>query len=285
MAKPYVYALLDPRTDEIFYIGKGKGRRWREHLKGRSHNELVNQRVSEIKAAGIVPESRVLQFDTDEQAWEAERKLIAHVNDTTRSLLNKAGGGAGSTRGMSEATQEWREAQGERSRKNWENPEYRAKVERSIRERLACPEYKQARREQMRQRFADPEYREAAVARLVKANKSEAMKKKRSAQMKAQWADPEIRARYIENNRRINSDPEKVAQAAAKRKAQWADPDHRARRIEAMLQAHATKWFFVGDLRFARAKEAAEHFQVSETTIRNWIKKGKVRVEERNASI
>lgn len=33
MSDFYIYALIDPRKDEIFYIGKGKGNRYLEHIK------------------------------------------------------------------------------------------------------------------------------------------------------------------------------------------------------------------------------------------------------------
>lgn len=33
MSEFYVYALIDPKVDEIFYIGKGKNNRHLDHIK------------------------------------------------------------------------------------------------------------------------------------------------------------------------------------------------------------------------------------------------------------
>ncbi|HIO04524.1 MAG TPA: GIY-YIG nuclease family protein, partial [Gammaproteobacteria bacterium] len=45
--KYYVYLLLDPITDEIFYVGKGKGNRVFSHLKDISDNDKV-RKIQEI---------------------------------------------------------------------------------------------------------------------------------------------------------------------------------------------------------------------------------------------
>ena len=37
--KHYVYALVDPETEEIFYIGRGKGNRGLSHLKNNNDDE------------------------------------------------------------------------------------------------------------------------------------------------------------------------------------------------------------------------------------------------------
>lgn len=52
----YVYALRDPRNNELFYVGKGKGNRAYQHaraaLKTRSPGSLKLRRIAEIHANG-----------------------------------------------------------------------------------------------------------------------------------------------------------------------------------------------------------------------------------------
>ena len=55
----YVYMYIDPRNNEEFYYGKGKGRRKFSHLKGKSDTEK-NKRIKAIKKAGEEPIIKVI---------------------------------------------------------------------------------------------------------------------------------------------------------------------------------------------------------------------------------
>jgi hypothetical protein len=53
--KYYVYGLLDPRTEEVFYIGKGKGARIAAHVREAAedgNNAPKHRRIREIEASG-----------------------------------------------------------------------------------------------------------------------------------------------------------------------------------------------------------------------------------------
>jgi hypothetical protein len=63
----YVYVYLDPSTNEIFYIGKGKDNRCFSHLNDMNDNEK-NQRIKKIRALGLEPKIEVLAFGLDEGA-------------------------------------------------------------------------------------------------------------------------------------------------------------------------------------------------------------------------
>lgn len=77
----YVYVLLDPRKDNIpFYVGKGIGDRWKDHLK-ESSDSTINERkynvVQKIIKLGLeVGHEIVKWFEDEEQAYLFEEHLI-----------------------------------------------------------------------------------------------------------------------------------------------------------------------------------------------------------------
>lgn len=78
--KNYVYCLLDPRDNKIFYIGKGKGNRVFAHLKGDIENPSENDKVILIKniiQQGKHVEHFILRYELDEKtALEIEATII-----------------------------------------------------------------------------------------------------------------------------------------------------------------------------------------------------------------
>jgi|ETNvirnome_6_100_1030635.scaffolds.fasta_scaffold70191_2 hypothetical protein len=93
----YVYGYLDDR-DEIYYVGKGKGRRYKH-----PHHHLVNVPFDEDKI--IFFEKNI----TEEQSINLERKLIKFYGrrgiDGGGCLINRTKGGNGGFSGkMSEET-------------------------------------------------------------------------------------------------------------------------------------------------------------------------------------
>ena len=77
----YVYFLIDPRTNEIFYVGKGTGKRCHCHVSdakhGRGLNPAKERRINEILHAGFDVKVHIFQkftseaeaFDFDEYPW------------------------------------------------------------------------------------------------------------------------------------------------------------------------------------------------------------------------
>lgn len=284
MAEHYVYEIVDPRDGDIFYVGKGKGRRARDHINGRSHSRLVADRIVAIQAAGVQPRVDKTYYADHITAYCFERKRIDELKTAGVMLLNQVAGGAGRHDGRGTPSDAYRTAQGAKSRVNWKNPDYRRRViengkaarkEMDVQERIRAA---QARK------FENAEYRQQHIGKLVASNQSPAIRALRRQQMIERWRDPEERAKMLAGAAKANGDPDVRARAAEKRRKQWADPVEHARRVEAMLAAHATKWFFVKGERFKRAVDAATHFGVSVTTIQNWIKAGKAYVRPRHAS-
>ncbi|SFM11570.1 LEM-3-like GIY-YIG domain-containing protein [Halopseudomonas yangmingensis] len=75
----YVYGLVDPRDQKIFYIGKASANnRAFDHLKAAATESRKSQRISEIRAAGCEPSVEVLRYglETESAAFDVEAALI-----------------------------------------------------------------------------------------------------------------------------------------------------------------------------------------------------------------
>jgi hypothetical protein len=77
----YVYALLDPRSEEIFYIGKGQGARVLAHTNAAKNGEPDNEkeaRIIDIQAQGLEVRNIILakNFKTHDEALSIESLLI-----------------------------------------------------------------------------------------------------------------------------------------------------------------------------------------------------------------
>lgn len=85
----YVYALIDPRDNQYFYIGKGRGKRYMAHLKKNpSDSNLIKlTRISEIKKDGHQVIIEILFPNLCEaMAFELEKAIIYKLG---RQVLNE----------------------------------------------------------------------------------------------------------------------------------------------------------------------------------------------------
>lgn len=94
----YVYGLIDPRTNEIFYIGKGSGNRVFNHelesLKSADSDKMKLKTISEIKSAGLDVKKIIINHNLSEaEAFAAEAALINAFNYVSNiGLTNIASG-------------------------------------------------------------------------------------------------------------------------------------------------------------------------------------------------
>jgi phage terminase small subunit len=98
LPRHYVYALIDPRNLQPFYIGKGSSERRFSHFKNLPRDLEKSgdkaKTIAEIKASGAKPEAIVLSWhDSDAAAYDAEQRRIKAVG--LDKLTNQNAGGAG----------------------------------------------------------------------------------------------------------------------------------------------------------------------------------------------
>ena len=87
----YVYLYIDPRTEEIFYVGKGHDNRAFFHLKREDEGDVA-ARIAEIRAEGYEPQIDILAhgFGDTETALRVEAAAIDLLDRS--QLLNAKGG-------------------------------------------------------------------------------------------------------------------------------------------------------------------------------------------------
>lgn len=82
--KYYVYVYVDPKSDKIFYVGKGKGNRCFAHLKDTSDKEKARA-IAAIKALGKEPLIEILVhgLEDEETALRVEAAVIDALGPKT----------------------------------------------------------------------------------------------------------------------------------------------------------------------------------------------------------
>lgn len=92
--KYYVYELIDPRSDVIFYVGKGKGSRCQSHEKDARKGlpgakcDMIREILAERERVKI---NRIAHFNDEKEAYEFERRRINEIG--IENLTNVAPGG------------------------------------------------------------------------------------------------------------------------------------------------------------------------------------------------
>lgn len=182
-----IYALCEPDTGEVRYIGKtacGISRRLCEHIsnsKRRLYNGHFFNWLNVLVAKGQKPKTLILETVLAGGDWAAsERKWISHYREMGARLTNATEGGEGVT-----------------GRKWVPNAESRARMAAAQLGRKASLETRVKRSESLRKFYLDPEQMRKRKELGAKAGLSEGSRKAAKQRMKEVWADPVKRADWV----------------------------------------------------------------------------------------
>lgn len=230
----FIYALVDPLTEEIRYVGKSNDpiERLRDHMQCRSTNIHKDRWLSKLKRQGREPILQILE-ECDRSGWkDCERFWIAALLESGALLLNLTAGGDG-LEGYSHSS-ETKAKMSRSTRASWANPETRERKTAAIRAALADPAVRAKISAHRRAIFSDPESARAALAPAIAAKKRPEVKARASAARRKVWSDPEFAARQAEIMRKAMNRPETREKLSRAAKEQWADPEMKEKMREAL---------------------------------------------------
>lgn len=153
--KYYVYTLIDPRTDQIFYVGKGCGARMYRHVSDVRNGKIANHsnlklsnKIKKILSLKLrVNYNKVFITLNENEAYNKEKELIKEIG--LDNLCNlKDGGGTGYAHSIETKNKMRKNA---KHRFGEKNPFYGKSHTHESKKRIA---------EQQKQRFSDIKNRE-----------------------------------------------------------------------------------------------------------------------------
>jgi len=83
----YVYALANPVTGLVFYVGKGSGKRAKTHGSPSSRNALKNEIIADLRRRALKPTIHVLADGlSDDDAYRLERAIIVRAHSVLTNI-------------------------------------------------------------------------------------------------------------------------------------------------------------------------------------------------------
>lgn len=236
----YIYALRDPQSGEVRYVGKSirPRKRFTDHLHdARSGRALYRAYwTNSLLAQGLVPILEILE-EVREVEWEdAERRWIAHFRLLGARLTNLTSGGGGLVR----PSPDLRSRMSEAARRRRASPQTKAKLSEISRRRWENPAFRLEFSLRMKKKWADPEFRKVQVLAFNRPEVRQHMSrihtgKRLSAEARAKTLaavnsrreDPEYRARLRLSAAVAANRVDRRRRAAESMRQRWSDPVQR----------------------------------------------------------
>jgi hypothetical protein len=98
MEKFYVYELIDPRTDIVFYVGKGKNKRMYDHVKNAKYTNKNSHRLNKIRKIlndgyDDIKYNIIFESTIEDECYKKEKEFIKLYG--LQNLTNSTVGGEG----------------------------------------------------------------------------------------------------------------------------------------------------------------------------------------------
>ena len=116
----YVYIWYIVDTNEVFYVGKGKGKRYK-HISGRNKffTDMYKSHNCEVR--------KVYENLTEQEAFQKERELVRwYKENTSYRLTNQTDGGEGSSGWV--PPKDFRDKQSQIHKAQWQDEEFRERM-------------------------------------------------------------------------------------------------------------------------------------------------------------
>lgn len=205
----FIYALVDPITEQVRYIGKSNNprKRYNAHLTDTRFCKHKINWIKKLKEQSLVPVLQILEEVSQDTWQERERHWIAFYRQHGHDLINETDGGEGMN--------------------GWEvTPEVRAKRSESLKGKVRTPETIAKLTELSRARAKDPE---------IRAKMSESAKKRQLT--------PEGRASLSKKRKELYTNkPELRDKLSESHKGRIPSEETRAKKSSAMQAKYESGW-------------------------------------------
>lgn len=198
----YVYLWKIKDTGEVFYVGKGTGKRY---LTRKRENKYFMNMLNSHECEAVIYKDGL----NEEEAFELEKETIAYYRTTNCRLTNVLEGGENPPKHYGKFTQEHKDNISRGIKRHYlEHPEDCKKNSEKMKEFLASDRSREFKEKSLKAKQTS-EFREKQAERSKKALNTEEFHKRHSLKMKEVNNRPEMRARHIGSN---NINAQKVRQ-------------------------------------------------------------------------
>lgn len=185
----YVYLWKIKDTGEVFYVGKGTGRRY---LTRKRENSFFMKMLNSHDCEAVIYKDNL----TEKEAFELEKETIAYYRQTDCRLTNVQDGGENPPKHYGPISEEKRQKMCQAQKKYYaEHHEARKRNSESLKRFLQTEAGKEFSEKSLKTRQTD-EFREAQRERSIKALNTPKFHAEQSERMKEINNRPEMRARH-----------------------------------------------------------------------------------------